>query len=104
LEFGADWCGFSKAAQPSISDALCRHPEVQHIRVADSPSCRLGRSYRVKLWPTLILLRDGREVERVIRPDRRAVKKLLAAHATRKRDAQQVAAHNVMQKDLETIP
>jgi thioredoxin 1 len=28
----------------------------------------LGRSYRVKLWPTLVLLRDGQEVGRLVRP------------------------------------
>ena len=28
----------------------------------------LGRSYRVKLWPTLVLQRDGQEVARLVRP------------------------------------
>ncbi len=29
---------------------------------------RLGRSFRVKLWPTLILLQGGVELGRVVRP------------------------------------
>jgi thioredoxin 1 len=28
----------------------------------------LGRSFTVKLWPTLIFLKDGQEVARVVRP------------------------------------
>ena len=28
----------------------------------------LGRSFRVQLWPTLILLKDGQEVARGVRP------------------------------------
>ena len=28
----------------------------------------LGRSYRVKLWPTLVLLKDGQELARLVRP------------------------------------
>jgi thioredoxin 1 len=28
----------------------------------------LGRSFRVKLWPTLILLENGQELGRVVRP------------------------------------
>jgi thioredoxin 1 len=28
----------------------------------------LGRSFRVKLWPTLIFLNRGREVARLVRP------------------------------------
>ena len=29
---------------------------------------RLGRSYKVKLWPTLIFLKDGVEAARLVRP------------------------------------
>jgi thioredoxin 1 len=36
--------------------------------VEDGKGQRLGRTYRVKLWPTLIMLRDGKEVARVVRP------------------------------------
>jgi thioredoxin 1 len=29
----------------------------------------LGRSFRVKLWPTLIVVERGRELARVVRPE-----------------------------------
>ncbi|MBC7700063.1 thioredoxin family protein [Aquabacterium sp.] len=69
LEFGVAWCGFCRAAQPSITAALIRHPGVPHIKVEDGPGRALGRSFRVKLWPTLVFLSDGREVARLVRPD-----------------------------------
>jgi thioredoxin 1 len=68
LEFGADWCGICQAAQPNIARALREYPELRHIKVADGPGQPLGRSFAIKLWPTLILLRDGKEVARVVRP------------------------------------
>ena len=34
----------------------------------DGPGQPLGRSFRVKLWPTLVFLRDGQEVARLVRP------------------------------------
>ena len=34
----------------------------------DGRGSPLGRSFRVKLWPTLVLMRDGVEVARVVRP------------------------------------
>jgi len=68
LEFGAPWCGICAAAQPAIAGALSHHPGVRHLKIEDGPGRPLGRSFRVKLWPTLVFLRDGREVERLVRP------------------------------------
>ena len=68
LEFGTGWCGFCKAAEPIIAAALNAQPAVRHIKVEDGPGRPLGRSFRVKLWPTVIVLKDGKEVARVVRP------------------------------------
>ncbi len=68
LEFGANWCGYCIAAQPGIEAALADHPDLAHEKIADGPGRPLGRSFRVKLWPTLILVRDGEEINRVVRP------------------------------------
>lgn len=68
LEFGTDWCGYCKGAQPVIGKALEEHAGVRHLKIEDGPGRPLGRSFKVKLWPTLIFLRDGVEVARVVRP------------------------------------
>lgn len=68
LEFGQNWCGYCRAMSPFISAALAEAPEVQRIMAADGSGLPLGRSFGVKLWPTLIVLRDGVEVARVVRP------------------------------------
>ncbi|MEO6025577.1 MAG: thioredoxin family protein [Candidatus Binatia bacterium] len=68
VEFGADWCGHCQAAQPLIAAALARHPGVPHLKIADGKGRPLGRSFGVKLWPTLVFLRDGHELTRAIRP------------------------------------
>jgi thioredoxin 1 len=68
LEFGTDWCGFCKGAAPHIAAALKNQPTVTHIKVEDGPGRPLGRSFRVKLWPTVIVLKDGKELARVVRP------------------------------------
>jgi len=68
LEFGAPWCGHCRAAQPLIAQALAGPRPWQHLKIEDGPGQALGRSYQVKLWPTLVLLRDGQEVVRLVRP------------------------------------
>ncbi|MDQ2701912.1 MAG: thioredoxin family protein [Pseudomonadota bacterium] len=68
LEFGTNWCGHCAAAQPLVERALGAHPGVRHIKVEDGQGRMLGRSFRVKFWPTLVFLRDGEELARVVRP------------------------------------
>ena len=68
IEFGTPWCGYCRAAQPFITSAFSAHPAVRHIIVEDGSGRRLGRSFGVKLWPTLVFLRDGVEVARLVRP------------------------------------
>ncbi len=69
LDFGTNWCGWCRAAAPQVAEAVAAHPAVRHLKVEDGPGRRLGRSFGVKLWPTLVFLRDGREVARLVRPD-----------------------------------
>jgi thioredoxin 1 len=68
IEFGTDWCGFCQGAQASIAKALEPHAGIRHLKVEDGPGRPLGRSFKVKLWPTLIFMRDGAEVARIVRP------------------------------------
>ena len=68
IEFGASWCPICRGAQPAIRQAFERHGEVRHLRVEDGPGRPLGRSFRIKLWPTLVFLDNGQEVARVVRP------------------------------------
>jgi thioredoxin 1 len=68
IEFGTSWCSHCTNAQPLISAAFADHPGVRHLKIEDGPGRRLGRSFHIKLWPTLVFLRDGVEVARVVRP------------------------------------
>jgi thioredoxin 1 len=68
IEFGTSWCGVCRATQPLISAALADHRAVRHLKIEDGPGRRLGRSFGVKLWPTLIFLRDGKGIARLVRP------------------------------------
>jgi thioredoxin 1 len=67
LEFGTNWCPICIGAQDAIREGLA-DADVTHIKAEDGRGRPLGRAFRVKLWPTLIFLRDGAEVGRVVRP------------------------------------
>jgi thioredoxin 1 len=68
LDFGTDWCGHCIAARAAADAWVDAHDAVDHLRIEDGRGRPLGRAFRVKLWPTLVLLRDGQEVARVVRP------------------------------------
>jgi thioredoxin 1 len=68
LEFGATWCGYCQAARADITAVVKNHPQVRHLRIEDGKGRPLGRSFRVKLWPTLVLMEAGVEKGRVVRP------------------------------------
>ena len=69
LEFGTSWCGWCRGAQPHVRAAFEQAgANVPHVKVEDGPGRPLGRSFGVKLWPTLVFLKDGQEVARLVRP------------------------------------
>ena len=68
IEFGTPWCGWCRGAQPQIARAFEGRDAVRHIKVEDGSGRRLGRTFRVKLWPTLVFMKDGHVVETLVRP------------------------------------
>jgi thioredoxin 1 len=48
---------------------LTSYPDIRHIKVEDASGKRLGRSFGVTLWPTLVFLRDGQVLKEAVRPD-----------------------------------
>jgi len=79
LEFGTDWCGFCRAAQPQVERLLGQKPGVRHVKVEDGPGRKLGRSFGVRLWPNFVLLKDGVMVRQLARPSANELKEAFAA-------------------------
>ena len=66
LDFRAKWCGPCRQMEPVIS-ALARgtgRVQLSVIDVDDDPA--LAQRYDVRSMPTFVLLRDGREVGRIV--------------------------------------
>jgi thioredoxin 1 len=82
LEFGASWCGYCQATRPEVDHLLRQYPQVRHIWVEDGKGKPLGRSFHVKLWPTLVFLRDGKVASQAVRPEARQIEEGLEAITT----------------------
>jgi len=71
--YSTSWCGYCQAAQPFINAAFKDNPQIRHLKIEDGKGRPLGRSFRVTLWPTLIFLKNGKEIARLVRPDDESV-------------------------------
>jgi thioredoxin 1 len=87
LEFGTPWCGYCQIAQPMLARAFEPLPPIRHLKIEDGKGRPLGRSFGVKLWPTVVLLQDGQEIARLVRPSN--VGAIAAMLAPRSGDATQ---------------
>jgi thioredoxin 1 len=79
LEFGASWCPHCQGLEPALSSLLDGFPTVRWIWVEDGKGKPLGRSFRVKLWPNLVFLKDGQVVMQLARPSPEEVRRGLEA-------------------------
>jgi thioredoxin 1 len=68
VEFGAEWCPICQGFAPKLEELFEQFPQVRHIKIEDGKGRPLGRSFGVKLWPTLVFLRDGEVQDQVARP------------------------------------
>jgi thioredoxin 1 len=68
LEFGTSWCPHCQGIQSSMANMRTIYPQLQHLKIEDGPGKRLGRSFHVKLWPTLIFMNNGQIVSQLVRP------------------------------------
>lgn len=58
---------------------LRRFPEVKHIKIEDGRGKPLGRSFRVRLWPNLVFMRNGQVIRQLARPGVTEIEEALGA-------------------------
>lgn len=66
LKFGAVWCKPCEALEPKLKKMEGEFPDVSFysVNVDEHPS--LAKEYQIRSVPTVILLKDGREITRIV--------------------------------------
>ncbi len=64
LDFYADWCGPCQMMKPTVEAFEKMHPEVTVRRINIDNEEELAEKYGVTGIPCLVLLKDGKEVNR----------------------------------------
>ena len=62
LDFYADWCGPCRMLSPIIEEIASEHPEIKVYKINVDEEQELAQSFQVMSIPTLVALRDGRQI------------------------------------------
>ena len=84
VDFWAEWCAPCRMLAPTVSAVAENYEEtatVVKLNVDDNPST--AQRYGIKGIPTLILFRDGKEVERVVgATSKESISKMIDKHVS----------------------
>lgn len=66
VDFYADWCGPCKMLSPVLEQINNENKDIKVVKVNIDDSRKLASYYQVQSIPTLVLLKDGQFVNRIV--------------------------------------
>ncbi|KAK9061735.1 hypothetical protein SSX86_018918 [Deinandra increscens subsp. villosa] len=80
VDFSASWCGPCKVLEPFIRSLSTRYQEIDFIKIDVDELKDVAQQFGVQAMPTLVLLKQGKEVERVIGAKKDELEKKILKH------------------------
>jgi thioredoxin 1 len=66
VDFSASWCGPCRRLEPILGELAAELPDVDFLKVDADRSQQLAIRYGVQAVPTLLVLRSGQVVDRLV--------------------------------------
>lgn len=66
VDFYAEWCGPCKMLAPIVEEVASENEDLKVVRINIDNEESIAMDYQIMSIPTLVLIKDGKEVDRVI--------------------------------------
>ena len=66
VDFYADWCNPCKILSPILEEVARENPDIKLVKVDVDTNENLAYEYRAYSIPTLVVIKDGKEVKRAV--------------------------------------
>lgn len=64
IDFNADWCGPCRMLRPTLDDIAANNDNIKIVSINIDDEDELADKYEVSSIPCLVLIKDGKEVNR----------------------------------------
>ena len=66
IDFWAPWCGPCRMVVPIVDEIAAEHPEYKVVKINVDEEVELASQFKVVSIPTLVVMKNGLEVERSV--------------------------------------
>ena len=66
VDFFADWCGPCKMLSPIVDEVASENSDIKVVKVNIDESQDLAMKYQVMSIPTLVVIKEGKEINRSV--------------------------------------
>ncbi|XP_042497402.1 thioredoxin H2 [Macadamia integrifolia] len=80
IDFTASWCGPCKYIEPAVIEMANKYTDVEFAKIDVDELMDVAQEYRVQAMPTFILIKEGKEVDKVVGAKKDELEKKILKH------------------------
>ncbi|XP_062106700.1 thioredoxin H2-like [Humulus lupulus] len=84
IDFSASWCGPCKLFEPAFHDMSIKYTDADFVKIDVDELKEVAKGFEVKAMPTFVLVKNGKEVDRVVGAKKDELEKKVKEHYSSK--------------------
>ncbi|TKY65220.1 Thioredoxin H2 [Spatholobus suberectus] len=80
IDFSATWCGPCRFMEPVIKEMAGKFTDVEFVKIDVDELSDVAREFNVEAMPTFVLMKRGKESDRVVGADKDELEKKIEKH------------------------